>query len=178
MREPRPDWSPFGETCLRLRLNVNSLQGRSEGGSWGARDPPFVSLFLSKQPTIFRGKNAMTILFDTVWPPTSPPPFEKSWLRSCTLCLARLKVCISQEKNFNSWLYRQFAGITFTLLGAGTKALISPLHPPPPPTPEKQSSFWGEGWAGTFILSYGLINNIYIKKNYIFVHAYVSSCQF
>ena len=31
-------------------------QGRSQGGSWGARDPPptFVSLFVSKQPTIFR----------------------------------------------------------------------------------------------------------------------------
>ena len=24
------------------------------GGSWGARDPSFVSLFVSKQPTIFR----------------------------------------------------------------------------------------------------------------------------
>ena len=28
--------------------------------------PPFVSLFLRKQPTIFRGENAMTILFDSV----------------------------------------------------------------------------------------------------------------
>ena len=27
---------------------------------------PFVSLFLSKQPTIFRGENAMTIFFDPV----------------------------------------------------------------------------------------------------------------
>ena len=35
-------------------------------GSWGAHDPTFVSLFLSKQPTIFRGENAMTILFDPV----------------------------------------------------------------------------------------------------------------
>ena len=41
-------------------------QGRSVGGSCGARDPPFVSLFLSKQPTIFRGENAMTIMFDRV----------------------------------------------------------------------------------------------------------------
>ena len=33
-----------------------SHQGRSQGGggSWGARDPPFVSLFVSRQPTIFR----------------------------------------------------------------------------------------------------------------------------
>ena len=30
-------------------------QGRSKGGSWGARDPPpLVGLLLSKQPTIFR----------------------------------------------------------------------------------------------------------------------------
>ena len=35
-------------------------------GVLGARDPPFVSIFLSKQPTIFRGENAMTILFDPV----------------------------------------------------------------------------------------------------------------
>ena len=42
------------------------LRGVARGGSWGARDPPFVSLFLCKQPTIFRGENAMTILFDPV----------------------------------------------------------------------------------------------------------------
>ena len=30
-------------------------KGVAKGGSWGARDPPpFVSLFVSKQPTIFR----------------------------------------------------------------------------------------------------------------------------
>ena len=46
----------------------SSLQGRSEGGAPGVT-PPFVSLFLSKQPTTFRGENAMTIMFDTVWPP-------------------------------------------------------------------------------------------------------------
>ena len=49
-------------------LSSSSLlvQGRSEGGSWGARDSPFVSLFLRKQPIIFRGENAMTIMFDKV----------------------------------------------------------------------------------------------------------------
>ena len=46
--------------------DFSNRQGRSEGGSWGARDPPFVSLFLSKQRTIFCGKNAMTIMFDTM----------------------------------------------------------------------------------------------------------------
>ena len=39
--------------------------GRAGGGSWGARNP-LCKPFLSKQPTIFRGENAMTILFDTV----------------------------------------------------------------------------------------------------------------
>ena len=39
---------------------------------------PFVSLFLSKQPTIFRGENAMTIMFDTVWTPPPPPPVLKN----------------------------------------------------------------------------------------------------
>ena len=42
--------------------NKFNFQGRSEGGggSWGARDPHFVS------PLIFRGENAMAIMFDTV----------------------------------------------------------------------------------------------------------------
>ena len=52
------------------------MQGRSEGGPGVPVTPPFASLFLSKQPTIFRGENVMTIMFDTV-----RPPFEKSWLR-------------------------------------------------------------------------------------------------
>ena len=41
------------------------LKGVARGGP---RVPgtPFISLFLSKQPTIFRGENAMTILFDPV----------------------------------------------------------------------------------------------------------------
>ena len=39
---------------------------------------PLCKPFLRKQPTIFRGENAMTIMFDTVC-----PPFEKSWLRPC-----------------------------------------------------------------------------------------------
>ena len=48
-------------------------------GVLGCPWSPFVSLVLSKQPTIFRGENAMTISFDPVWPPP-PPPFEKFWL--------------------------------------------------------------------------------------------------
>ena len=47
--------------------SYNPRQGRSEGGPGVpvTPPPPFVSLFLSKQPTIFRGENAMTIMFDT-----------------------------------------------------------------------------------------------------------------
>ena len=40
-----------------LVLSPRKLQGRSWGGggeSWGTRAPPFVGLFLNKQPTIFR----------------------------------------------------------------------------------------------------------------------------
>ena len=42
---------------------------RGGGGSWGARDPPFVSRFLLKQPTIFRLRKREYPLFDTVLPP-------------------------------------------------------------------------------------------------------------
>ena len=50
------------------------MQGRSEGGPGVPHavhkdvtpPPPFVSLFLSKQPTTFRGENAMKIMVDTV----------------------------------------------------------------------------------------------------------------
>ena len=54
---------------LRFYMDFSRLQGRSEGGggSWSARDPHFVSVFffLRKQRIIFRGENAMTIMFDT-----------------------------------------------------------------------------------------------------------------
>ena len=36
------------------------MQGRTQGGSWGAHDPRFVSHVLSKQPTT-GGKNDMKI---------------------------------------------------------------------------------------------------------------------
>ena len=39
---------------------AKSVQGRSQGGSWGAREPPFDKPFLTKQP-ITGGENAMTI---------------------------------------------------------------------------------------------------------------------
>ena len=39
------------------------------GGSWDARDPPFVSLFVSKQPTIFRWQSGEYPLYDPVWAP-------------------------------------------------------------------------------------------------------------
>ena len=46
--------------------SYKGVAGGGGGGSWCARDALFVSLFLSKQPTIFRGENAMTKMFDTV----------------------------------------------------------------------------------------------------------------
>ena len=36
--------------------------GRGGGGSWGALNPPFVSLFLRKQPTIFRWRKLVSTL--------------------------------------------------------------------------------------------------------------------
>ena len=44
----------------RHHTNGLLLQGRSQGRSWGARDPPFCKAFLSKQPTT-GGENVMTI---------------------------------------------------------------------------------------------------------------------
>ena len=39
---------------------TNEVKGVAKGGSWGARDPPFCTPFLSKQPTT-GGENAMTM---------------------------------------------------------------------------------------------------------------------
>ena len=52
-----------------LGLISTVYQGRSQGGSWGARDPPFVSLFVSKQPTIFRWQFGEYPMYESVWPP-------------------------------------------------------------------------------------------------------------
>ena len=47
--------------------DVFQFQGRSDGGPGvPVTPPPLCKPFLSKQPTIFRGENAMTIMFDTV----------------------------------------------------------------------------------------------------------------
>jgi len=43
-----------------VRTFWERAQGRSQEGSWGARDSPFVSHVLSKQPTT-GGKNDMKI---------------------------------------------------------------------------------------------------------------------
>ena len=51
--------APFN-TCLSTLAQRDLNQGRSQGRSWGARDPPFCKPFLTKQPTS-GGKNAMTI---------------------------------------------------------------------------------------------------------------------
>ena len=52
---------------LVTRIMYTANQGRSEGGggSWGTREPSICKPFLRKQPTIFRGETAMTIMFDT-----------------------------------------------------------------------------------------------------------------
>ena len=60
---------PWPAPRANILLDSATNQGRSKGGSWGARDPPLCKPFLSKQPTILRGENAMTILFDPVRPP-------------------------------------------------------------------------------------------------------------
>ena len=45
---------------------ISRAQGRSGRGGPGVPVTPLCKPFLSKQPTIFRGENAMTIMFDTV----------------------------------------------------------------------------------------------------------------
>ena len=50
-----------------------TIQGRSQGGSWGARDPPFVSNVLGKQPTT-GGKSDMKMWWVTsFWHRVTPP---------------------------------------------------------------------------------------------------------
>ena len=60
----------FGTSCWKYVIGfLTRFTGVARGGGPGvpvSPPPPFVSLFLSKQPTIFRGENAMTIMFDTV----------------------------------------------------------------------------------------------------------------
>ena len=56
-----PSSPPSVKWNVSLCLNLLSSVAR---GSWGARDPPFVSHVLSKQPTT-RGKNDMKIWWET-----------------------------------------------------------------------------------------------------------------
>ena len=65
---------------LHLDKNIPGVKGVARG-ALGCPWAPLCKPFLSKQPIIFHGENAMTIMFDTVWPP--PPPLETSWLRPC-----------------------------------------------------------------------------------------------
>ena len=80
------DWA----AVLRL---FRSGQGRSQGGggSWGARDPPFVSLFVSRQPTIFRWQSGEYPLYDPVWPPLwkiLATPLDQADCNAIYLCLS------------------------------------------------------------------------------------------
>ena len=55
-------------TVLKQAFNKYENHRRSQGGSWGARDPPFVSLVVSKQLTIFRWQSDEYPLYESVWP--------------------------------------------------------------------------------------------------------------
>ena len=68
---------------LKCTLISNYIKGVARGvlGCMWPPPSPFVSLFVSKQPTIFRWQSSEYTLYDSVW-----PPFEKSWLRPCTWC--------------------------------------------------------------------------------------------
>jgi len=63
------------------------IQEHSQGGSWGARDRPFVSCVLSKQPTTGSKKQHENLVKNLVLAWCAPPPLEKSWLRPCDLLL-------------------------------------------------------------------------------------------
>ena len=79
-------WKKLFSLWTKHRLMARRGEKRSEGGGpvvpVTPPPPPLCKPFLSKTPTIFRGENAMTIMFDTAW-----SPFEKSWLRACITAL-------------------------------------------------------------------------------------------
>ena len=61
--------------------NLSNGSSRAKGvasgggrGSWGARDPLFVSLFLSKQPTIFRWRKRHNMVNTLCLTQFDPPP--------------------------------------------------------------------------------------------------------
>ena len=62
---------PFRNARSSSSFDVGLLQGRRQGGSWVARDPPFCKPFLTKEP-ITDGENAMTIS----WPSLKSPFFN------------------------------------------------------------------------------------------------------
>ena len=57
----------FFSMIMQTEVYVINIKGVARGGgAWGARDPPFVSRFLLKQPTIFRLRKREYPLFDRV----------------------------------------------------------------------------------------------------------------
>ena len=63
----------------RTKLFQHSRKGVARGASGvHVTPPPFLSLFVSKQPTIFRWQSGEYSLYDSVW-----TLFKKSWLRPC-----------------------------------------------------------------------------------------------
>ena len=66
---PTPNWQVRYEVNVPVSTTASLNEtdvGRSERGVLGCPWPPLCKPLLSKQPTIFRGENAMTIMFDTV----------------------------------------------------------------------------------------------------------------
>ena len=77
-------WRMQKSTLRRYRKRTSChREGVARGGVVGCMWTSFVSLFVSKQPTIFRWQSGEYPLYDSVWPPPPPPLFEKSWLRPC-----------------------------------------------------------------------------------------------
>ena len=78
-----------GYNCTGVRaVELDTEQGRSQEGSWCARDPPFCKPFstkhleqVAKMPWRFSLK--MSKQTSTLALTHCHPPFEKSWLRLC-----------------------------------------------------------------------------------------------
>ena len=68
-----------------VHISIYALQRRSEGVPGVSVTPRLCKPFLSKQPTIFRGENTMTIMFVTVLPPPPPPLKNPGYAPALTL---------------------------------------------------------------------------------------------
>ena len=85
-----------------------TVQGRSQGGSWGACDLPFVSLFVSKQPIIFRPDTVDCIYL---------------WTHSCNMFSRDVKRLIFRCQTFK--FSRPTVKVYFSTLFKGKMILIN-----------------------------------------------------